>query len=170
MDRDTAEIYRCGILTISDKGSRGERQDTSGPQLQEQLRTAGPFAISNYTIVADDPAAISTTITTWCDDEGLDLILTTGGTGVSPTDQTPETTLPLLDKEIPGISEMMRMASFQKTPNAVLSRGVAGIRKNCLIINLPGSERGARENLETILPGLAHAIYKIKGGSKDCGS
>ena len=170
MDKESPDTYRCGILTISDKGSRGERQDTSGPQLQEQLRAAGPYKISNYTIVADDPAAISSTLTTWCDDEKLDLILTTGGTGVSPSDQTPETTLPLLDKEIPGISEMMRMASFQKTPNAILSRGVAGIRKNCLIINLPGSERGARENLATILPGLAHAIYKIKGGSKDCGS
>ena len=170
MDKDTSESYRCGILTISDKGSRGERTDTSGPQLQEQLRAAGSYTISNYEIVADDPAAIASTLKNWCDDQGLDLILTTGGTGVSPTDQTPETTLPLLDKEIPGISEMMRMASFQKTPNAILSRGVAGIRKNCLIINLPGSERGARENLETILPGLAHAIYKIKGGSKDCGS
>lgn len=170
MDQNRTEIYRCGILTISDKGSRGERQDTSGPQLQEQLGNAGSYTISKYTIVADDPSAISSTLKTWCDQEGLDLILTTGGTGVSPSDQTPETTLPLLDKEIPGISEMMRMASFQKTANAILSRGVAGIRKSCLIINLPGSERGARENLETILPGLAHAIYKIKGGSKDCGS
>ncbi len=170
MSKDTAEIYSCGILTISDKGSRGERQDTSGPQLQQQLCAAGPYTISKYAIVADDPVAIGATLKNWCDTEGLDLILTTGGTGVSPSDQTPETTLPLLDKEIPGISEMMRMASFQKTPNAILSRGVAGIRKNSLIINLPGSERAARENLGTILPGLAHAIYKIKGGSKDCGS
>ncbi|MBU0681176.1 MAG: MogA/MoaB family molybdenum cofactor biosynthesis protein [Proteobacteria bacterium] len=170
MDKDTQEIYLCGILTISDKGSRGERQDTSGPQLQEQLRSAGSYTISKYAIVADDPIAITATLKNWCDNEGLDLILTTGGTGVSPSDQTPETTLPLLDKVIPGISEMMRMASFQKTANAILSRGVAGIRKSCLIINLPGSERAARENLETILPGLAHALYKIKGGSKDCGS
>ncbi len=170
MNKDRSELYRCGILTISDKGSRGERQDTSGPQLQDQLRSAGQYTISRYAIVADDPASITTTLKTWCDKEDLDLILTTGGTGVSPSDQTPETTLPLLDKVIPGISEMMRMASFQKTPNAILSRGVAGIRQDCLIINLPGSERGARENLETILAGLAHAIYKIKGGSKDCGS
>lgn len=170
MDKDTPEIYHCGILTISDKGSRGERQDTSGPQLHKQLLAAGFYTISKYTIVADDPEAISSILKTWCDEEGLDLILTTGGTGVSPSDQTPETTLPLLDKVIPGISEMMRMASFQKTANAILSRGVAGIRKSTLIINLPGSERAARENLETILPGLAHAIYKIKGGSKDCGS
>jgi molybdenum cofactor synthesis domain-containing protein len=168
MDHTPAETYRCGILTISDKGSRGERQDTSGPQLQEQLRAAGPYTVSHYTIVADDPAAITATLKQWCDRERLDLILTTGGTGVSPSDQTPETTRPLLDKEIPGISELMRLASFQKTPNAMLSRGVAGIRKSCLIINLPGSERAARENLETILAGLAHAIYKIKGGSKDC--
>ncbi len=170
MSRETTETYCCGILTISDKGSRGERQDTSGPQLREQLGAAGPYIISKYAIVADDPTAITATLTNWCDRQGLDLILTTGGTGVSPSDQTPETTRPLLDKEIPGISEMMRMASFQKTAHAVLSRGVAGIRKRCLIINLPGSERAARENLETILPGLAHAIYKIKGGSKDCGS
>jgi molybdenum cofactor synthesis domain-containing protein len=170
MDKDSPEIYSCGILTISDKGSRGERQDTSGPQLQEQLRATGLYSINKYVIVADNPIAITATLKNWCDNEGLDLILTTGGTGVSPSDQTPETTLPLLDKVIPGISEMMRMASFQKTTNAILSRGVAGIRKNCLIINLPGSERAARENLATILPGLAHALYKIKGGSKDCGN
>ncbi|PLX49053.1 MAG: molybdenum cofactor biosynthesis protein [Desulfobulbaceae bacterium] len=163
-------MQRCGILTVSDKGSRGERQDTSGPQLQKQLVAAGPFAISKYAVVADDAAAIATILKEWCDEEALDLILTTGGTGVSPSDLTPEATLPLLDKEIPGISEAMRAASFQQTPHAVLSRGVAGIRRSTLIINLPGSERAARENLATILPGLHHAIYKIKGGSKDCGS
>lgn len=170
MNPSTSEMQRCGILTISDKGFCGERQDTSGPQLQKQLVAAGSFTISKYAIVADDPAAIATTLKKWCDKVELDLILTTGGTGVSPSDLTPETTLPLLDKEIPGISEAMRAASFQKTPHAILSRGVAGIRKACLIINLPGSERAARENLATILPGLQHAIYKIKGGSKDCGN
>ena len=96
--------------------------------------------------------------------------ISTGGTGVSPSDLTPEATRPILDREIPGIGEAMRQASLQKTPNAILSRGIAGIRKNSLIINLPGSKKAARENLEAVLPALAHAIYKIKGGSKDCGS
>lgn len=163
-------IFQCGILTMSDKGFLGKREDTSGPQLQKQIEAAGPFKVREYKIVADNPAQIRETLLHWVDDKNLDLILTTGGTGVSPTDQTPETTLPLLDKEIPGISEAMRAASLQKTPNAILSRGVSGIRKSTLIINLPGSERGARENLDAVIAGLEHAVYKINGGTKDCGT
>ena len=123
-----------------------------------------------YKIVPDEIAIIRETIRAWADEEKIDLILSTGGTGVSPSDLTPEATRPILDREIPGIGEAMRQASLQKTPNAILSRGIAGIRKNSLIINLPGSKKAARENLEAVLPALAHAIYKIKGGSKDCGS
>lgn len=164
MDRQT---YSCAILTISDKGSRGERQDTSGPQLQSQLANAG-FRMVDYTIVPDQQELIRQTIKTWVDADQVDLIITTGGTGLSPSDRTPEATRSLLDFEIPGIPEAMRMASFTKTPNAVLSRGVAGIRKESLIINLPGSERAAKENLEVILPALHHALYKTKGGAKDC--
>lgn len=159
--------YTCAVLTISDKGSRGERQDTSGPQLQKQLADAG-FRPVDYVIVPDQPAHIREAIVRWVDVRGIDLVVTSGGTGVSPSDTTPETTRPLLDREIPGMSEAMRMASFAKTPNALLSRGLCGIRKTSLIINLPGSEKAARENLEVVLPCLGHALYKIKGGGKDC--
>lgn len=162
--------FSCGILTMSDKGSQGKREDTSGPQLQKQIEAAGNFNVSEYAIVADNPEQIKDKLLSWVDDKNLDLILTTGGTGVSPSDQTPETTLPLLDKEIPGISEAMRAASMKITPNAILSRGVSGIRKTTLIINLPGSEKGAKENLEAVIAGLEHAVYKINGGSKDCGT
>jgi len=119
-------------------------------------------------IVPDNQEAIISVFTKWADQDNIDLIVSTGGTGVSPTDVTPEATQSILDKEIPGISEAMRMASFAKTMNAVLSRGIAGIRKQSLIINLPGSEKAARENLAVILPCLQHALYKIKGGMKDC--
>jgi molybdopterin adenylyltransferase len=159
--------YSCAILTISDKGSRGERLDTSGPQLQSQMTKAG-FRVVDYTIVPDQQQLIRETIIKWVDDEQIDLIVTTGGTGLSPSDRTPEATLPLLDLVIPGIPEAMRMVSYKKTVNAVLSRGVAGIRKQSIIINLPGSERAAKENIETVLPSLHHAIYKTKGGAKDC--
>jgi molybdenum cofactor synthesis domain-containing protein len=159
--------YTCAILTISDKGSRGQRQDTSGPQLHKQL-TENNIVVTAHAIVPDNIEAIQGAIIRWVDNDNIDLIISTGGTGVSPSDLTPEATLPILDKEIPGISEAMRMASFAKTTNAVLSRGVAGIRNQSLVINLPGSEKAARENLEAILPCLHHAIYKIKGGDKDC--
>ena len=161
-------VFTCGVLTMSDKGSQGKREDTSGPQLKKQIEATGAFEVTDYTIVADNPKQIREILLNWVDHKNIDLILTTGGTGVSPTDQTPETTLPLLDKEIPGISEAMRAASLKLTPNAILSRGVSGIRNTTLIINLPGSERGARENLEAIIAGLAHAVYKINGGTKDC--
>ncbi|MDG4476497.1 MogA/MoaB family molybdenum cofactor biosynthesis protein [Thiovibrio frasassiensis] len=161
--------YTGGILTISDKGSRGEREDTSGPQLQEMLREQG-YSLVAYAIVPDEITIIEETLRTWVDEKKIDLILSTGGTGVSPSDLTPEATRKVLDREIPGIGEAMRLASLQKTPNAILSRGIAGIRKESLIINLPGSKKAAQENLAAVLPALQHAIYKIKGGSKDCGS
>ena len=161
--------YTGGILTISDKGSRGEREDTSGPQLQAMLTEQG-FSVVAYTIVPDEIAQIQETLRTWADEKKIDLILSTGGTGVSPSDQTPEATRAILDREIPGIGEAMRLASLQKTPNAILSRGIAGTRKQSLIINLPGSKKAAKENLEAVLPALQHAIYKIQGGTKDCGS
>ncbi len=165
----TATSYTCGILTVSDKGSRGERQDTSGPCLREILTREG-FTVAACHIVPDQVEAIREIMRRWVDEEGIDLVVSTGGTGVSPSDVTPEATRPLLDREIPGIGEAMRQASLLKTPNAMLSRGIAGIRKASLIINLPGSEKAARENIAAVLPTLAHAIYKIKGGMKDCGS
>ncbi len=161
--------YTGGILTISDKGSRGEREDTSGPQLREMLTEQG-YSVVAYAVVPDDVASIKETLLAWADEKKIDLILSTGGTGVSPSDLTPEATRTILDREIPGIGEAMRLASLQKTPNAILSRGIAGIRKQSLIINLPGSKKAAKENLEAVLPALQHAIYKIKGGTKDCGS
>lgn len=161
--------YTCGILTVSDKGSRGERQDTSGPALQKILTEQG-FTVAAYEIVPDQEEAIGKTICRWVDEMAIDLVVSTGGTGVSPTDVTPEATRPLLDKEIPGVGEAMRQASLAKTANAMLSRGIAGIRKESLVINLPGSEKAARENIAAVLPTLAHAIYKIKGGTKDCGA
>ncbi|MHB8223080.1 MAG: MogA/MoaB family molybdenum cofactor biosynthesis protein [Desulfurivibrionaceae bacterium] len=161
--------YTGGILTISDKGSRGEREDTSGPQLRKMLDEQG-YSVVAYAVVPDEVAIIEETLRAWADEKKIDLILSTGGTGVSPSDLTPEATRAVLDREIPGIGEAMRLASLQKTPNAILSRGIAGIRKQSLIINLPGSKKAARENLEAVLPALQHGIYKIKGGTKDCGS
>lgn len=160
--------YTCGVLTVSDKGSRGERKDTSGPGL-EKILTGRGFKVAAAHIVPDQEEAIRETVRHWVDEEAIDLIVSTGGTGVSPSDVTPEAIRPLLDKEIPGIGEAMRQASLLKTPNAMLSRGIAGIRKESLIITLPGSEKAARENIEAVLPTLTHAIYKIKGGTKDCG-
>lgn len=162
-------VYTCGVLTVSDKGSRGERQDTSGPRLREIL-TADGFSVGAYEVVPDQEEAIRAVLLRWVDEEGIDLVVTTGGTGVSPSDVTPEATRPLLDREIPGMGEAMRQASLEKTPNAMLSRGMAGIRKKSLIINLPGSERAARENIKVVLPTLPHALYKIKGGMKECGT
>lgn len=162
-----AETYTCGILTLSDKGSRGERIDTSGELLKEMLGTAG-FVIKAYQILPDQQSLIEQTLVDWADNLGLDLIVTTGGTGVSPSDQTPEATRTILDREVPGISEAMRAASLEKTIQGIWSRGIAGIRKHSLIINLPGSRKAAGENLEAVLPALAHGIYKLKGGTADC--
>ncbi len=161
--------YSCGILTMSDKGSRGEREDTSGKNLQEIMRAAG-FKIGFYQIIPDNEKIISATLKDWADTRGLDLIITTGGTGVSPSDVTPEATAKVIDRELPGIAEAMRRASFKITPHAILSRAICGIRGDCLIVNLPGSKKAAQENIAVILNALPHAIYKIKGGIADCGT
>jgi len=164
----TNYTYSCGVLTVSDKGSQGKRQDTSGPAIEEMVRAAG-FSVTCSTLVPDEKEAIANVITEWTG-QGIDLILTTGGTGLSPRDVTPDITRSLLDREIPGISEVMRQASLKKTPYAALSRSVSGIRKESLIINLPGSEKAATENLTAVLPILEHAIEKIKGSTVDCGN
>jgi molybdenum cofactor synthesis domain-containing protein len=160
--------YKCGVLTVSDKGARGEREDTSGPNLQEML-AAAHFSVTAYEIVPDREELIAGTIMAWVDTKGIDLIVTTGGTGVSPSDVTPEATKKVIDREVPGIAEAMRLASLQKTSMAMLSRAVAGIRKESLIINLPGSKKAAAENLAAVLSALPHALDKIKGGTADCG-
>jgi molybdenum cofactor synthesis domain-containing protein len=159
--------YTCAVLTISDKGHRGERQDTSGPALREMLTSHG-YAIAAHAIVPDRIDAIQEAMVDYIDKQGIDLIISTGGTGVAPTDVTPEAVKSLFDREIPGIAEAMRQQSLLKTPNAMLSRGVAGIRRQSLIITLPGSQKAATENLGAVLPALAHAIAKIKGDPADC--
>lgn len=163
----SSKSYLTGVLTLSDKGFQGKREDTSGPALQKML-TASGYKISAYEIIPDKQPLIESTLIDWVDNKGLDLIITTGGTGVSPSDQTPEATRRVIDCEVPGLAEAMRQASLQKTVNAVWSRGIAGIRGKALIINLPGSKKAAVENLETVLPALAHGIYKLQGGMDDC--
>lgn len=156
----------ASILTISDKGHRGERDDLSGPALAAWLAQHSVEVVSRR-IVPDDAGAISAQLIEWVD-SGSDLILTTGGTGVSPRDRTPEATRAVLDREIPGIAEAMRACSLGQTPFAVLSRGVAGIRGRTLIVNLPGSPAGAVENLAAVWTALPHAVKKIQGDMGDC--
>lgn len=165
---DQADRFTFAVLTLSDKGSRGEREDTSGRMLCDLLRSQG-YVQAEYALIPDAHQEIVSCLRNWTDERSIDLILTTGGTGVSPTDVTPEATLEVVERLVPGIAEAMRQASLLKTPNAVLSRGVAGIRRKTLIINLPGSKKAARENIEVVLPALQHALYKLKGGEADCG-
>lgn len=159
---------RAAILTLSDKGSRGERVDESGPTLSAWLAERG-VTTTETRIIADEFDQIVEVLTQWADADIADLILTTGGTGVSPRDITPEATLQVVERVIPGLGELMRIMSREKTIMASLSRAVAGIRKQTLIINLPGSPKGARENLEAVWPTLGHAVEKIRGGQEDCG-
>jgi len=167
MDLDTAR-FSFGVLTMSDKGSRGEREDTSGPYLLQTLQDLG-YQQKAYAIVPDQVESIQKTLIAWVDDEKVDLIITTGGTGVAPTDVTPEAMVDVIEKDIPGMAEAMRAESLKKTPNAVLSRGRAGIRGLCVIFYLPGSEKAASEYLAVLLPCLAHALDKIHGGTSVCG-
>jgi molybdenum cofactor synthesis domain-containing protein len=165
---NTSSSFTCGILTLSDKGSRGERQDSSGPLLRKLL-TAQGFTVTAYEILPDQEELIAAKLAAWADEQRLDLIVTTGGTGVSPSDRTPEATRQVIEREIPGLGEAMRAASLRKTAQAVWSRGIAGLRGQTLIINLPGSAKAAEENLEAVLPALAHGIEKIQGSTADCG-
>ena len=160
-------MFSAGIITVSDKGSQGKREDQSGPVIAELLAGAD-VSIRKTIIIPDEIDQISQAIVQFADVEKLDLILTTGGTGVSPRDLTPEATLKVLDKEIPGIAEAMRAASMKITPHAMISRAVAGIRGRSLIINLPGSPKSAKENLSVIMPALAHTMEKIQGDERDC--
>jgi len=157
---------KVGILTVSDKGARGEREDRSGPAIREMMEAAGG-EIVRARIVADEQDEIRAALIEWSD-EGLDLILTTGGTGFSPRDWTPEATKAVIERETPGIAEAMRRAGQEKTPTAMLSRAAAGIRKRTLIVNLPGSEKAVRESLEAILPALPHGVEILKGTASEC--
>jgi molybdopterin adenylyltransferase len=166
--REGAERFTFAVVTMSDKGSRGEREDTSGRLLQELLQEEG-YKLQGYSIVPDNREEIVQRILDFIDNRKIDLIVTTGGTGVAPTDVTPEAMEKVIEKEIPGMAEAMRAASLLKTPHAVLSRGRAGIRGKSLIVNLPGSRKAAEENLRVLLPALPHALDKIQGGTSDCG-
>lgn len=160
-------MLTAGVLVISDRGSRGERQDVSGQVARELLNRLG-LEVKKYEIVPDEAEVISSKLKAWADLDGLDLILTSGGTGLSPRDVTPEATLAVIEKIIPGLVEAMRLETMKRKPEAMLSRAVAGSRGKCLIINLPGSPRGVRECLEVILPVLPHALEIIGGRVVEC--
>lgn len=162
-------IIRAGIITVSDRGSQGAREDLSGPEVARLLQGID-CRIEQTVIVPDEAERIREMLVRLADEEKLDLIVTTGGTGVSPRDVTPDATLAVIQKEIPGMAEAMRRASAAKTPHAMISRAIVGIRGASLIVNLPGSPRGARENLEVLLPAIPHAVEKIKGDETECGS
>jgi len=161
-------MIKVGILTISDKGSRGEREDLSGKVIEEVVKKING-EVKYYQIIPDEKNIIQEELIKAVDKLHLDLILTTGGTGLAKRDVTPDATLEVIEKEVPGISEIIRSESFKKTNRAILSRGVAGIRKESLIINLPGSPKGVRESLEIVLEALPHGIEILKGQATECG-
>jgi molybdenum cofactor synthesis domain-containing protein len=151
---------RFGILTISDRSASGERADASGPALADLVRAQG-WSVVNQAILPDDESTIRAALTEWSDSGKVDIILTTGGTGFAPRDITPEATRAVIEREAPGLAEIMRAESLKKTPHAMLSRAFAGIRGHTLIVNLPGSPKGALENIQTILPVLLHAVQLL---------
>ncbi len=158
-------MISVAILTLSDKGSAGEREDLAGPLIREMITGIGA-TIEYYEVIPDEKGLIKEKLIDYS--KKVDLVLTTGGTGLSPRDVTPEATREVIDKEIPGIAEAMRSAGLYKTKRAMLSRAVAGVRGNTLIINLPGSPKAVREGLEAIMDVIPHAVEKIRGGTGDC--
>jgi len=162
-------MIRAAIITLSDKGSKGEREDESGLIIREMIMNIGAV-IDHYEVLPDEKPGIVEVLSRLSDSGTIDLILTTGGTGVAPRDVTPEATLEVIERDLPGMAEAMRAESLKKTPHAMISRAIAGIRKRTLIVNLPGSPRAVRENLAVILPALPHTIEKINGDPRECGS
>jgi molybdenum cofactor synthesis domain-containing protein len=158
---------RAGIITISTKGAAGERTDESGPAMREVLEAAG-HEVVRADLVPDDPSAIATAILAAAQ-AGANVVLTSGGTGLSPNDVTPEATRRVINREIPGIAEALRAASLDKTKHAMLSRGIAGAMGSTLVVNLPGSPRAVRESLEVLLAVLPHAVELLAGGSGESG-
>lgn len=161
-------MMRVGILTVSDRGARGEREDTSGPAIGAMLTGKGAEVVVTD-VVPDDRQEIAATLRWWCDERHLDLIVTTGGTGLALRDITPEATLDIADRVVPGIAEAMRAEGMRHTPRAMLSRAVAVVRGRTLIVNLPGSEKGARESLGAIVDVLPHAIELLQGETEHRG-
>lgn len=162
--------YTVGIITLSDKGSKGLREDKSGPAIREILEADGRFDVLEQFLISDDRENLERELMRLCDEERLNLILTTGGTGLSPRDNAPEATLAVADRQVPGIAEYMRARSFEITPKAMLSRGVSVMRGSSLIINLPGSTKAVRENLGFIMPALGHGLDIMLGRDGECGS
>ncbi|NOR83603.1 MAG: molybdopterin adenylyltransferase [Ardenticatenales bacterium] len=160
---------RVGVLTISDRASAGEYQDASGPLLQRMVTGLLGGEVELAVTIPDELDAIRDKLLEWVGSDRMDLILTTGGTGFAPRDVTPEATRQVIERETPGLAEAMRLASLEVTPFAMLSRGVAGIRGRVLIVNLPGSPKAARENLNAILPALSHGLELLAGGGTDAG-
>ena len=158
-------MITVAVLTLSDKGSKGEREDSSGLLIQDMLKAINA-EVKFYDILPDDREIIKEKLIRYSN--GVDLILTTGGTGLSPRDVTPEATLDVIDRQVPGIAEAMRSEGLRKTNRAMLSRAVAGVRGNALIINLPGSPKAVKENLSVILDVIPHAIEKLKGDPSEC--
>ena len=161
-------MIKVGILTVSDKGSRGEREDLSGKKIKEIVSEIGG-EVKYYKIIPDEQELIKKELIKAVDNMHLDLIFTTGGTGLAKRDVTPDATSEVIEKIVPGISEIIRSESFKKTNRAMLSRAISGIRGECLIINLPGSPKGVKESLEIILEALPHGIDILKGKASECG-
>ncbi len=168
IQQDVCKI-QVAILTASDRSARGEREDLSGKVIEEVAKSNG-WEVAYYGIVPDEKETIKAELVKIVDKLKADLILTTGGTGLAPRDFTPEATLEIIHKEVPGIAEAMRMESLKKTPHAMLSRAVCGVRGKALIVNLPGSPRAVRECLEVIIPVIPHALELMQGEVSDCGT
>ena len=155
-------MFRVGVLTVSDRASRGEAEDVSGPALARLVEDVLGWEVVCTAVVPDDRDRIAETLRRWADEEGLALILTTGGTGFAPRDVTPEATRDVIEREAPGLAEAMRAASLEVTPHAMLSRAIAGIRGQCLIVNMPGSPKAVREQFSVIAPALPHGLRLLR--------